>query len=448
MDEMPFSLSALEAAERIRSGRMTSRDLVAACLERISATDENIGAWAHLDPQQALAQADAMDEIRQKGLPLGALHGIPVGIKDIFDTADMPTEYGTPIHKGHRPDADCAVVCKLREAGAVIMGKTVSTEFAFLNPARTSNPHNANHTPGGSSSGSAAAVAAGHVPLAIGSQTNGSTVRPASFCGIYGFKPTFGVISRNGSLTTSQSLDQVGVFARTLEDVAALVDVLAGFDPRDPASYAAPRPRCLDGSHQDVPVEPSLAWFELPYNDRLDNAARQAFEDVIDALGPHVERFPAPKAFAKMLESHQIIHEHEIAKNLHMQIDQNWDAISDVLKPVLRRGQQYSKAQYDDAKGVLLAARDYFADVFNDIDAILSPSATGEAPLKTTGTGDPVFCTIWTFCGLPAVSLPLLTGASGLPVGIQLIGSSQGDDRLMRTANWVEHHLLQAPDAS
>ena len=228
--------NAVSLVSRMKEGEISAQDLVRDCLGQIEATEEAVKAWAYLDADQALVQAAALDELRQKGRPLGPLHGVPVGIKDIFDTADMPTEYGTPIHAGRRPEADCTAIAKLREAGAVIMGKTVTAEFAFLSPGKTTNPHNPAHTPGGSSSGSAAAVAAGHVPLAIGSQTNGSVVRPASFCGVYGLKPSRGMLSRHGVLQTSETLDQLGVFARTIEDIALITDALSGYDAPDAAT--------------------------------------------------------------------------------------------------------------------------------------------------------------------------------------------------------------------
>ena len=222
--------SASDLIPKLHAGEISSEALVRDCLGRIEATNGVISAWAHLDEDLALAQAKALDGLRLAGRPLGHLHGIPVGVKDILDTADMPTEYGTPIYEGHRPVRDSTVVAKLREAGAVIMGKTVSTEFAFLTPGNTANPHNADHTPGGSSSGSAAAVAAGHVPLAIGTQTAGSVIRPAAFCGVYGMKPSQGMISRAGVLQTAKNLDQIGGFTHTLADMALLIDALTGYD--------------------------------------------------------------------------------------------------------------------------------------------------------------------------------------------------------------------------
>ncbi|HSD60121.1 MAG TPA: amidase, partial [Burkholderiales bacterium] len=227
-------LSASEAAGLIRDGVVSSEQLVEVCLGRVGETDGAVQAWAHLDPAYALEQARAADAWRLEGRPTGPLHGVPVGVKDVFDTADMPTENGSALDAGRTPSRDATVVARLRAAGAVILGKTVTTEFATYTPGKTRNPHNPEHTPGGSSSGSAAAVAAGMVPLALGSQTNGSVIRPAAFCGVLGFKPTHGLISRHGMLGLSRSLDHVGLFARTVEDVALLAGQLAGYDERDP----------------------------------------------------------------------------------------------------------------------------------------------------------------------------------------------------------------------
>ncbi len=443
---MLWQLTALEAAERIRDGRSSSEELVAACLERIRETDGAIGAWAYLDGEQALEQARAMDRLRQRGQPLGDLHGVPVGIKDIFDTHDMPTECGTAIHKGRQPNDDATVVSKLKEAGAVIMGKTVTTEFAFMHPAGTTNPHNADRTPGGSSSGSAAAVAAGHVPLAIGTQTNGSVIRPASFCGVYGFKPTRGIVSRGGALQTSKTLDQVGGFARSLGDVAALADVLKGFDRADPTTHVRPKPQMLDGSRSDPPMEPSFAWFELPFNDRLDDDARDGLMELIEALGARVEVLPAPASFSRVIECHRIVHEYEICRHLSDDLETHWDLVSATVQPVIERARTYSDDQYRDALDMVQAAEDYFSAFFADYDAVLAPSATGEAPPLTSGTGDPIFSTLWTFAGLPCLTLPLLAGAAGLPVGVQMIGCAEQDDRLLTSANWLQLHLDDTPD--
>ncbi|WP_346907559.1 amidase [uncultured Roseibium sp.] len=439
-----LNLSASEAARKIRAGLLTSTDLVSACLERIDETDGQLKAWAHLDRDKALAEAGEMDAIRQSGRPLGALHGVPVGLKDIIDTKDYPTERGSPVFTGRKPDLDAAVVERLRDAGAVILGKTKTTELAFVHPADTTNPHNPGHIPGGSSSGSAAAVAAHQVPLALGTQTNGSVIRPASFCGTYGFKPTRGVISRRGVLATSGSLDQLGVFARTLEDSALLADAIKGYDQTDDKCYPHPRPAMLEGFQAEPPVAPSLAFIDLPFADRLSADSRAGFEEIISALGGRVERIPAPPAFAGLVEVQRVIHEYEISQLLKDTFDTHWDKISATLKPVIERGRSIPAAVYEDALSVAEAADGFFAAFFKDYDAILSPSAAGEAPKMGPSTGDPIFCTIWTLGGLPAVSMPLLVGENGLPIGVQLIGAVEQDDRLMRTASWLLKTLNDA----
>lgn len=438
---MLCQLTASECRRQIAEGLITSEQLVQACLDRIAETDAGIGAWAHLDAESALAQARELDVLRRKGRTLGSLHGVPVGLKDIFDVKGLPTECGSPARKGSVAEIDCQVTANLRQAGAVVMGKTVTTEFAFLNPADTGNPHDLAHTPGGSSSGSAAAVAAGHVPLAIGSQTNGSTIRPASFCGIFGYKPTRGVISRTGVLQTSVTLDQVGVFGRSLEDVSLLADALSGFDPHDPASLPRPSPCASAGLNRQPPVEPAFAWLDLSFNDRLSNDARDGIEDILTALSTQVERIEAPKSVNALVEYQKIVHEYEIARHLADDFERYWDVISDTLKPVVERGRSYSDEQYAEALSMVAGAENYFEEFFHDYDAIIAPSSTGEAPLKTDGTGDPIFCTVWTTAGLPSVSLPLLSGSAGLPIGVQLIGSAEQDDRLMTTAQWLVNSL-------
>ncbi|HUS54400.1 MAG TPA: amidase [Thermohalobaculum sp.] len=441
-DTLPANaLPAVEAARKIREGSLTSVALVKACLAKIADTDGQLKAWVHLDPEHALAQAAELDAIRRAGRPVGPLHGVPVGLKDIIDTRDFPTERGTPIFAGRRPDMDAALVERLREAGAVILGKTATTELAFVHAAETRNPHAPDHSPGGSSSGSAAAVAAYHVPLAIGTQTNGSVVRPASFCGVYGFKPTRGVISRRGLLQTSVSLDQVGVFGRTLEDVALLADVIGGYDALDTWSYARPRPKMLEGSRADVPVEPNLVWLDLPYHDRLTDDARAGMEEVIVALGARVERLPVSPNLIGLVDVQRVIHEYEICHHLESVFTGHWDVVSATLQPIIERGRTISEAQYQEALEVMATGVSFFAEFFLDFDAILAPSAAGEAPKFGTGTGDPVFCTIWTLCGLPSLNLPLLVGENGLPVGVQLVGAAERDDRLLRTANWMQNAL-------
>ena len=438
-----YTLSAAEALAAFAAGRLTSVELVQSCLDRIRETDSAIKAWAFLDPDAALAQAAECDRIRKAGMAVGPLHGIPVGLKDIIDTAKMPTERGTPIFKGRQTDTVARLVENLREAGAVIMGKTVTTELAFVHANETRNPHNPDHSPGGSSSGSAAAVAACHVPLAIGTQTNGSVIRPASFCGTFGFKPTRGVISREGVLQTSVSLDQVGCFGRTLADVAVLTDVIGSYDQRDPVSFARARPDMAAGAAAEAPVTPDLAWFDLPFNDRLSDAAREGFDAVLEILGPQVSRMEPADTLSNLVAVQGRIHEYEIAQHQAEVFDTHWDLISETLKPVITRARQISKDEYEDALAVKPSAEAFFADFFVEFDAIIAPAAAGEAPKFGPGTGDPIFCTLWTLAGLPCVTLPLLVGETGLPIGVQLIGPAEKDDRLLRTARWLQSQLAE-----
>ena len=440
----PYTLTATEAVQAIASGRLSSVDLVKSCLEQIADTDASIKAWAHLDPESALAQAAECDRIRKAGLGTGPLHGLPVGLKDVIDTRDMPTQRGTDIFKDRQPDKDARLVQRLRESGAVIMGKTVTTELAFVHANDTRNPHNPEHSPGGSSSGSAAAVAACHVPLAVGTQTNGSVIRPASFCGTFGFKPTRGVISRAGVLKTSDSLDQVGCFGRSLEDVALLTDALAGYDQADSCSFARPRPQMRAGAQAEAPVAPDLVWFNLPFYDRLSPDAHEGMEAVLDVLGPRITRMAAADTLANLVAVQARIHEYEICQHQAAVFDANFEDLSRELQLIVARGRNISEAEYTDALAVKASAQTFFDELFVEFDAIIAPCATGEAPKFGSGTGDPIFCTLWTLAGLPCVSLPLLVGDNNLPIGVQLIGPIEKDDRLLRTARWLQLHLAQA----
>lgn len=436
-DLPPHGLNATEAAQKIREGWLTSVELVTSCIERIEQTDGQLKAWAHLDKELALAKAKELDDNRMRGRPMGSLHGIPVGLKDIIDTKNLPTERGTEIFKGRKPDTDATIVNRLYEEGAVILGKTVTTELAFMHAAETANPHNPAHSPGGSSSGSAAAVAGFHVPLAIGTQTNGSVIRPASFCGIFGFKPSRGIISRTGILQTSNSLDQVGVFGRSLEDVALLSDAIGCYDPQDQKSYNRHRPHMLEGARKEVGIEPELAWFDLPFADRLSQDSKDGFEEVISALGERVTRIEAPANFTGLVETQRIIHEYEICMHQAEVFENHFEKISITLKPTIERGREISKDEYEYALDVMKQTESFLGEFFLDYDAIITPSSTGEAPLLGDGTGDPIFCTLWTLAGLPAANLPLMVGSNGLPIGVQLVAGYEEDDRLLRTANWL-----------
>ena len=432
--------------EAITTGRYTSLEWLGAGLAAIDAGEETIRAWAHLDREAARTRAAAMDDIRRRGRPVGDLHGVAIGIKDNIDTAAMPTQRGCVVFEGHQPTANAALVDRLLEAGAVIAGKTVCTELAWMQPAQTRNPHNTSRTPGGSSSGSAAAVAAGHVPLAVGSQTGGSVIRPASFCGVYGFKPSSGIISRRGVYQTSPTLDQVGVFGADAGDVALLADVLGGFDAADPASYLAPRPRMLAGYLSSVPVEPTFAWIDMPYASHYDPDMADGCDELIEALGGRIDRIESPRSFAALIECHKVIYEYEIHRCLADEREHHLAQLGDVTRSGLERAAARTAAEYREALDVRRAAIEWFGQFFHDYDAIVTPSALGEAPAFEAGTGDPICCTVWTLCGLPCISLPLLVGASGMPMGVQLVGGANADDRLMRTTRWLLDHLKDDAD--
>jgi Asp-tRNA(Asn)/Glu-tRNA(Gln) amidotransferase A subunit family amidase len=434
-------LTAIEAAELIAEGELTSEAYVGACLDRIAAMDGDVRAFAHLDPDAALAQAQALDDRQRDGGTLGPLHGVPVAIKDIFDTADYPTECGSPVLKGRRPREDAAAVARLRAAGAVIVGKTVTTECAYFHPGPTRNPHDLTRTPGGSSSGSAAAVAAEMVPLAIGSQTNGSVIRPAAFCGVYGVKPTHGTISRHGALMLSRALDHVGTFARSLGDSALLLEVLAGYDARDADTRPVAAPNYLALTLEELPSPPRLAFVRTPVWDRADAETRATFEAVAGDLGDAVEEVDLPDDFAAAWDDHRVVMATDMAHNLSAMIARGDDSqSSEALRTLLAEGAGVSAVRYLAARDNALRYRQGLAAILADFDAILTPATVGVAPIGEA-TGSPMFCSLWSLTGVPAVTLPLLTGEAGLPLGLQLIGAPGDDARLLRTASWLVERL-------
>jgi Asp-tRNA(Asn)/Glu-tRNA(Gln) amidotransferase A subunit family amidase len=435
---IPFSAwTAAQAATEIARGAVTAQDYTRACLDRIAEVEPEVQAFAHLDPDHAMAQAKVLDERKAQGAALGPLHGVPVAIKDIIDTSDFPTECGSPFLSGRRPYHDAHVVKRLREAGAVIIGKTVTTEFAYFHPGKTRNPHDTGRTPGGSSSGSAAAVATGMVPLALGTQTNGSVIRPAAFCGVFGLKPSKGLISRYGVLPLSPTLDTVGPFARTLEDIALMTGVIAGYDPGDPETrpFAVSNFRAV--ATEKFPIEPRVAFVRTPVWDKADAQTRDAFERLADSLGDGCVRIDLPDRYAEAWDVHRTVMLAEMAYRLGRVVDRGGDAISDVLRKLVEEGRTIGAVAYqqavEDAKNFASALGEYL----EDCNAIITPATTGVAPKGLDATGNPVFCTLWTLSGLPSLSLPLLTGEDDLPLGVQLVGAPHDDARLMRTANWL-----------
>jgi Asp-tRNA(Asn)/Glu-tRNA(Gln) amidotransferase A subunit family amidase len=431
-------LPASEAARLIRDGVISSKQFVEACLARIREVDGQVQAWTFLDPDHALAQARAADEWRLQGRPTGPLHGVPVGVKDIFDTADMPTEHGSVLYAGRTPSRDAAVIAMLRAAGAVIMGKTVTTEFAYFSPGKTRNPHNPEHTPGGSSSGSAAAVAAEMVPLALGSQTNGSTIRPAAYCGVIGFKPTHGMISRQGILALSRTLDHVGLFARSIDDIALLAAQLVGYDEHDPDTRPRGRIPFVEVAVEEPPLPPMFAFVKTPHWERADEDTKKGFAELIGQLGEQVEEIELLPSAIDAWELHRTIMEAEMAANLEREWEKGRDRLSEQLRAQLERGRNVRAIDYQRARSRIAPIHEGFVELFEQrYDAILTPAAAGSAPEGLDSTGDPAFCTLWTLCGMPAISLPLLQSANGLPIGVQLVGPRNGDARLLRTARWL-----------
>jgi Asp-tRNA(Asn)/Glu-tRNA(Gln) amidotransferase A subunit family amidase len=436
------TLTATEAAAEIARGMISAEEYTAGCLERIAEVDREVHAFIHIDPEHALKQARMLDSKRANGERIGPLHGIPVGIKDIFDTADYPTECGSPILAGRRPQADAAAVRRLREAGAVIIGKTVTTEFAYFHPGKTRNPRDLKRTPGGSSSGSAAAVAAGMVPLAIGSQTNGSMIRPAAFCGVFGVKPSHGLISRAGALTLSHKLDHVGAFARSLDDLALILDVLAGEDPADPDSrpYALPSFRATTA--EEPPIPPTCTLVRTPMWDKADADARDALEDLAKELGAH--EFDLPDYYRDAWSGLRAIMATDMAHNLGTFVDKGGE-VSKQFRDLIAEGRKVTGTEYLAALRDARRYADGMTTIFEQLsDAILTLSARGVAPQGIEATGDPVFCTLWTLTGFPSLNLPLLANSDGLPIGVQLVGGPGRDERLLRTARALIQTVAEA----
>ena len=429
-------LSATDAARAIAEGAINSEQLVEACLARIRDIEPAVQAWQYLDPEHAITQARARDLDRSEGRPCGPLHGVPVGIKDIIDTADMPTEDGTVLHAGRTPDRDATVVTMLRAAGAVIMGKTVTTECATFTPGKTRNPHNPERTPGGSSSGSAAAVAAGMVPLAIGSQTNGSVIRPAAFCGVYGFKPTHGLIPRHGILKLSRTLDHVGVFGRTIEDVALICEQLTGYDERDSDTRPRARVPFVSTLAEEPPLTPQVVFVKTPVWDRAAAETQEAFAELTEVLGAQCETYECPESLREAWDWHRTIMEAEMAANLDLEWQKGRDRLSESLRTQLARGREVRALDYQQALARIPVLNQGFEELFSSYDAVLTPAAPGTAPMLAA-TGDPAFSTLWTLCGMPTLSMPLMKGSDGLPLGVQLVGPRHGDARLLRAARWL-----------
>jgi len=435
---MPNERTASQLAADIRAGSASALDAVEACLARIDEREDTVHAWAHLNPDLARAQARAIDAALAAGDDPGPLAGLTVGVKDICDTFDLPTESGSDIFKGRRPAQDATLVSLLRKAGAVILGKTVTTEFAMSGARATTNPHDATRTPGGSSSGSGAAVADRMVHLAIGSQTGGSVIRPASFCGTYGFKPTFGCISRAGVFLLSRRLDHIGVYGRALDDLALIGDALMVHDAADYDMRRHPGRELMAALAEPLDAAPRLGFVKGPPWDVAEDHMPAIFEGYVAGLGDVVTPVALEGIFDGILDCQSTIMNASVWSNCGPHIEAH---ASELLPETVRR--------ISDGKGVLAA--DYIqaldladslgvalAGLFEHYDALITAGAPGEAPVGLDSTGNAAFQRMWTLTGLPTVTLPLLQGPNGLPIGVQVIGPKGKDDQVFKVAQWLD----------
>jgi Asp-tRNA(Asn)/Glu-tRNA(Gln) amidotransferase A subunit family amidase len=416
-------LSALELIRQIETGALTARAVVDRCADAIAKRDAEIGAFVALDIEAAREHAER--------LAILPLRGLPIGVKDIYDTADLPTQYGSSIYAGHRPKADAAMVALIRRAGGVVIGKTETTEFASLEPARTRNPHNLAHTPGGSSSGSAAAVAAGMVPIALGSQTGGSVIRPAAYCGVVGFKPSFRLLPTVGMKCFSWSLDTVGLFAAGVADAALAAALISGRDLRiDHTEPAAPR----------IALVRTQSWPEASASmqSAVERATRAA-----EAMGAKVTEAELPAIFETATQAHGTIQDHEAYRALADEIDRHRDRLGPTLREQLDKAAAITPAAYDDARRLARQARRALIDFMEGIDVLLTPSAPGAAPRGLSSTGKPTFNRLWTLLGTPCVNVPGLLDSARLPLGVQIVGRFARDRLALEAAAFLQRALAK-----
>jgi aspartyl-tRNA(Asn)/glutamyl-tRNA(Gln) amidotransferase subunit A len=447
-----FDLTAAEAARRIRAGSLTATALVEACLRRIDALEPGVGAWVHLDRDGALATARTHDAEAAAGRWMGALHGVPVALKDIFDAAGYVTTAGAPPFAHRRPAADAASVTRLRAQGAIVMGKVTTTPFALMDPTATRNPWHREHTPGGSSAGSAAAVGGRMVPLALGSQTVGSTLRPAAFCGAVGFKATHGRISAAGVVPLCWSTDHVGIFGRSVEDAALALSVLAGHDPADPLALAQP----VEGYAEDLaaadPAVPPRLGILRELVDRAEPEYAKHLEAVAQRLvgaGATIVTQRLPASFTGLHEQGQVVVRAEAAAFHAEMFARHAAEYPPRLREALEEGRRFSAMQYLAAREALRRFRAEMAPLAASVDAMLSPVAPGAAPHGLGSTGDAWFCAPWSFSGMPSIAIPSGLAGNGLPLGLQLTAGVLAERRLFQAAAWCERVLgfAEAPRA-
>ncbi len=435
-------LGVSEVVTHLTRGTLGLRDYVGAMQSYGLSVEPEVKSFAHYDKQIVDLQVERLEALRHAGEPLPALFGVPVAVKDNIDTQDYATEYGFEGSRGRTPSVDAFLVHKLRQAGAIVWAKSRTTELAYMHPTITENPRAPGHTPGGSSSGSAAAVACGLVPAAIGTQTNGSVIRPASFCGVYGYKPSRGLIFNGGVLACSPSLDQVGVFARSVPDLAAVAEVMCGGHQLDSGQLIFPvslREVC----ELEPPLPPRLMFVKTPMWDRVDAGSRHAFEELAEELKDCMVEVELPQSVANSLPWLKAVMEAEMHHNLKALAVSGGSRLSAITRELMERGGKILAADYLLARERMQAATAGFEEYFGHFDAIVTPAALGPAPKGLGQTGDPAMSTIWTYAGLPCISMPLLQSEEGLPIGVQLVGAMRNDARLLRTARWVAGRLGQ-----
>ena len=432
-----FSLKVEELAAKIKDAQISSVEICERYIERINKFEKDIKAWAHFDKKVLLEKASEADDHRKSGKPLGPLHGIPVAVKDIIGTVDMPTECGTVIRKGKSYSQNAEIVDLLLNAGAIVMGKTATSELAYLGPPKTTNPHDYSRTPGGSSSGSAASVASFMAPLSIGSQTGGSIIRPASYCGVVGYKPSYGLISRNGVLKTSNTLDHIGVFGRTVEDVALLAKILIKKDKSDPATIHYSVEKILEETKKGPLFEPKFIFYKTDFWKIIDKKSRESFEYFIKSF-KNIEVFDTPSYFKDIHRYHQIIHETGLANNFSVYYKKYKSKLSKFMQSAIAKGNKYSAKEYAEAIDFKKQSYDSYQEVFEDYHGVITPSSPGVAPKGLTNTGTAEFNKVWSYLGTPCISLPLLEGENKLPLGVQLVGDRYDDHRFLGVAKWLE----------
>ena len=432
-----FSLSLEELAKKIKDAEFTSVEVCEKYIERINKFEKDVKAWTHFDKKVLLEKATEADDHRRSGKPVGLLHGVPIAVKDIIGTVDMPTECGTVIRKGKSYSQNAEIIDLLHASGAIVMGKTATSELAYLGPPATTNPHDKNRTPGGSSSGSAASVASFMAPASIGSQTGGSVIRPASYCGVVGYKPSYGLISRNGVLRTSYSLDQIGMFGRKVEDVAMLAKVLIKKDKYDAATIHYSTENILTETKKGPIFEPKFIFYKTDHWKIIDKKSRESFEYFIKSF-KNIEIFDTPSYFKDIHKYHQIIHETDLANNFSVYFKKFKKKLSKYMQDAISNGNKYTAKEYAEAIDFMKRSYESYEEVFEDYHGVLSPSSPGVAPkgLKSTGTAE--FNKVWSYLGTPCISLPLLEGENNLPLGVQLIGNKYDDHRFLGVANWLE----------